>query len=84
MAICGGPAVAGNVLQDRQDAALFQPLRDGAGDRRDLARFGSIGPVTDHRVGPGHRDVRQRQAIHRNPEVDQIGRDQPRTQPGSL
>ena len=63
MAIGGRPSVAGNVLQDGQDAALLQPLGDGAGNRRDLGRLGSIGPVADHGVGPGHRDVRQRQAI---------------------
>ena len=43
--------MAGNVLQDRQHAALLQPFGDGAGDRGDLARLGAIGPVADHRIG---------------------------------
>ena len=68
--------MAGNVLQNGQNAALFQPLGDGPGDRRDLARLGSIGPVADHGIGAGDRHVRQRQAIDGDAEVDQVGRDQ--------
>ena len=48
MAVCRGTAVPGNVLEDREDAALLQPLGDRPRDRRDLGRLGSIGAVADH------------------------------------
>ena len=76
MAVGRGPSMAGNVLQDRQHAALLQPFGDGAGDRRDLARLGAIGPVADHGIGAGDRHVRQRQAVDIDAEIDQVGRDQ--------
>ena len=77
MAVRCGPAMAGNVLEDRQHAALLQSLGNGAGDRSDLARLSSIGPVANNRVGSGNRHVRQRQAIDGDSEVDQVGCDQP-------
>ncbi len=79
MAVGGGPAVAGNVLEHRQDAALSSsPAAIAPRDRRDLARFGAIGPVADDRVGAGNRHVRERQAIDVDAEMREIGRDQPR------
>ena len=64
MGVRGCPPMPGNMLQDRQHPALFQPFRYGARDRRDLAGLGSVSAVADHRVRPGHRNVRQWQAIN--------------------
>jgi hypothetical protein len=76
MGVRGGPSMAGNVLENRQDAALLQPLGHGAGDRGDLGRLGAIGPVADDRIGAINRDVRQRQTINGNPKFCEVGSDQ--------
>ena len=81
MGVRSGASVAGNVLENRQNTAVLQPLGHGASDRSDLSRFGSIGPVANDGIGAGNRDIRQRQAIDGYPEICKIRRDQPRAQP---
>ena len=64
VAVLRGPAMTRQMLEDRQHAPLHEPRGDGAGDRGNLLGRLPIGPVADHRVGAGHRDVGDRQAIH--------------------
>ena len=80
MGIRCGPAMPWNVLEHRQNPALFQPFRHRSRDRRDFLRLGSVGAVANHRIGAGNRHVRQRQAIHRDAGFEQVGGDQPRAQ----
>ena len=82
MAVDPGAAMAGNVLDDRQHAALEQPLAHRSGKLRDATRLGSVGPVADHRIRPGNRQVEHRQAIDRDAELFEIVGDQPRAEPG--
>ena len=49
VAVGVGAAVAGDVLEHRQHAAVRQALGDGGGDGRDLVRRLAIGAVADHR-----------------------------------
>ena len=81
MAIDPGPPVPGNVLDDREHAALEQPLADRSGKLRDAARLGSIGPVADHRIRPGNRDVEHRKTIDRDAELFEVVGNQPRAEP---
>mgnify|MGYP001586967502 CR=1 FL=1 len=76
VAVGGGAAMARQVLEDRQDAAGQQPLGDGFGDVGDFGNVGTIGPVPDHRVAAGNRNIRDRQAVDVDAERMQIGRDQ--------
>ena len=83
MAVGRGPAMAGNMLQDRQHAALLQAL----GNRRARSprpwRLGAIGAVANDVVGALDRHVSQRQAVDGDAEIGEIGRDQPGAQPRS-
>ena len=63
VAVGGRAAMAGNVLEYRQNAAVRQALGDRAGNSGDLVGLGAIGPIADHRIGASHRHVRDRQAI---------------------
>ena len=44
----------------------------------------SVGAVADHRIGARNRQVRQRQAVHCDAEVEQVGGDQAGTQARGL
>ena len=81
MAVRRGAAVPGQVLEDRQHAALHEPGRDRRRDRRHLLGRVAVGAIPDHRVGAGDRDVRHRQAIHIDAEREQITGDQARPEP---
>ncbi len=81
MAVGLGAAVAGQMLEHRQHAAGHEPLRDRAGDGRHLGRLRAVGPIADHSVTPGHRYVRQRQAIDVDTDGGKIGGDQVAGQP---
>src|SRR5436190_21178385 len=83
MGIRGSPPVARNVLENRQNPALLQPLRHGSGDGRDLSRFRAVGAVANYRVGARHGHVSQRQTVDTGAEVTEIGRDQSGAQPRS-
>ncbi len=82
MAVDPGPPMSGNVLDDREHAALEQPLAHRSGKPRDATRLGSVGPVADHRIRPGNRDVEHRQTIDRNAELFEVVGNQPRAEPG--
>ena len=56
-------AVTGQMLEHRQHAAVHQPGRDRAGERRDLIGRVAIGAVADHCVGARDRNIGERQAI---------------------
>ena len=58
------------------------PSATAAAMRRDLVRRLAVGAVADHAVGAAHRHVGQRQAIDVDAERLEIGRDQPRAEPG--
>ena len=82
MAVDFRPPVAGHVLDDRRDAAGEEAVAIGAAERRDLpGRRGKCARADDRvhlRVG----DVEHRRAIDADPDLDQIGGDEPRRQPG--
>jgi hypothetical protein len=80
MAVGGGAAVAGKMLEHRQHTAVGQPGRDRARDGRDLGGGVAIGAVADHRIGVAHRHVGNRQAVDRDAERRQVRRDQPPAQ----
>ena len=82
MTVGGGAAVPRQVLEHGQDPAFQKPRRGRARDDRDLVRRLAIGAIPDHLVGAGDRHVGERQAVDVDPECHQIGRDQPRAEPG--
>ena len=83
MAVGGGAAVAGHVLDHRQDAAGEQARRPTARPRRrDQRRVAAEGAVADRLARAGDDDVEDRQAIDRDAEIGKVGGDQPRLQPG--
>ena len=63
VAVGGGAAMAGNMLEDRQDAASSRPAAIAAGDGGDLFRRRAIGAIPDNRIDPGDRHVGNRRAI---------------------
>ena len=63
VAVGGGPAVPGNMLEHRQHAASHQPVRDRARDRRDLVGGIAISTVANHWVGARDRHIGDRQTI---------------------
>ena len=81
MAVGPRPAVSGNMFDDRQHAAVEQPLRRRAAEPRDLGRRAAIGAVADDIMGAVHRDVEHRQAIDIDPDLAQIMGDEPRAEP---
>ncbi len=81
MGIRGRSSMPRDVLEHRSNTTPFQPLGYGARDRCDFARLGSVSPVANDRIGAGNRHIRKRQAIDGNAEFDEVGCDQPRTQP---
>ena len=64
MAVGRRAAVAGQVLEHRQHAALQETVRNRSGNGRDLRGRVAIGAVADHRVGTRDRHIGERQAIH--------------------
>ncbi len=82
VAVGGGAAVAGDVLEHRQHAAVGEARGDGSGDRGDLFRRLAIGAVADHGVGAADRHVGKRQAVDVDAERQKVGGDQPGAEPG--
>ncbi len=80
MAVGGGTTVARQMLQHRQHAALHQPFGDRRRDCGDLFGTRAVGAIADHRIGLAHRNVGKRQAIDRDADIREIGRDQPRAE----
>ena len=74
------PAVAGQMLQHRQHAAIHQPRGDRAGKRGHLVGRIAIGTVTDDCVGAGHRHIGERQTVDIDADVEEIAGDQPAAQ----
>ena len=72
MAVGGGAAVSGDVLEHRQNAPGQQAIGDRARQRRDLVCRLPIGAVADDRVGAGNRNIRDRQAIHVDTDRNQV------------
>ena len=77
MAVDASAAMARNVLKDRQDSAFEQPRAHSSGQARDPFPIAPIGPVADHRIRCGHRDIQDRQAIDGDAEPRQVVGDQP-------
>jgi hypothetical protein len=71
----------GNVFDDREHAALEQPLAHRSGKLRDATRLGPVGSVADNRVRPGNGDVGYGQAIDCDTERFEVIRHQPRGEP---
>ena len=69
--------MAGNVLQDRQHTARFQPFRHRLCDRGDLAGLVAIGAVADHGIRTCDRHIRQGQTVDRDAEFRKIIGNQP-------
>ena len=82
MGVGGRAAMAGHVLENRQDAPIAQSLRDSAGNGRHFPRLGAIGAITDHRICPGARHIGDRQAIDVDAQRRKIGGDQAGAEPG--
>ena len=80
MAIDAGPTMTGNVLEDRQHAAVEQRLADHPSEAADAARIASIGPVTDDRVGARYRQVEHRVAVYGDTQPREIIGDETRGQ----
>src|ERR1700688_420433 len=83
VAVGTGAAMARQMLEHRQDAAGLQSLRYRSRYGRDLAGLGSIGPVADHRVAAGGRNVCQRKTVNVYPENVQICCNQAASKPRS-
>ena len=64
----------GRCLSDREDAARQQAVGGGRRQRRDLSGVIAISAVADHGIARSDRHVRDRQAIHIDPDRTQIGR----------
>ena len=76
MAVGFRPPVAGNMLDDRQHAAIGEPHRMGPRQRHDrLDRLG-IGPAADDLMGARLRHVENRHAIGGDAGGDQVLRHQ--------
>ena len=76
MAVGGGAAVAGQMLEDRQHAAACSPAATAAAMAATWCGGRPIGAVPDHLVGARDRHVGERQAIDRDPDAP---RDRPRS-----
>jgi len=81
MAVDPSTPMAGDVLYDRQHAAVEQPVARRSGKFRDATRLGSVGPVADHRMRPANWNVEHRKAIDRDAEISEIVRNQPSAEP---
>ncbi len=82
MAVDLGPAMAGDVLDDRQNAAGQHALAHRTAEVRDPLRLCAIGAVADHRVGARSRQVEHRQRVDRDAERGEIVGHQPSAEPG--
>ena len=80
VAVAHGPAVAGDVLDDRQHATRQHALRDRAPEHRDFGRIVRIGPVADDPVSAGGRHVQHRKAVDIDPDGSEIVRHPARRQ----
>ena len=84
VAVGGGAAVAGDVLEHRQHAAGRAGLRRPRARSPRPCRRVAVGAVADHRVGAGDRHVGERQAIDVDADRREIGGDQARAETGRL
>ena len=74
MAVGGGAAVAGNVLDDRQDAAREQPFAHRPAERGDGVGVVAVGAITDDFVRARDGNVEHGRAIDRDADVAKIRR----------
>ena len=65
MAVDGGAAVAGNMLDDRQHAAGQQPSHTARPSVATTVGLVAVGAVADDGVGAGHGNVEHRQRNRR-------------------
>ena len=82
VAVGRGPAVAGDMLEHRQNAPLEQAVGHRARQRRDFVRTLPVSAVADDRIGAACRHVGHRQAINVDPDGRKIGGDEARTEIG--
>jgi hypothetical protein len=82
MAVGAGAAVAGDMLDHRQHAAVDQPVGHRPAEQGDRGGVGGEGPVADDVVGAGRRHVEHRRAVDGDAEVRQLQRDQGGVEPG--
>lgn len=75
MAVGGSAAVAGQVLDDGENAAAGEARRDRCGDRGHLVRGIAISTVPYHPVGACDGHIGQGQAIHGDAGRGEVGGD---------
>ena len=78
MAVGGGAAVSGNVLDHRHDAAGHEALADRLGERDHLLDAAPVGAIADDVVRARHRHVEHRRAVGIDAEFGEIGGEQAR------
>lgn len=76
VAVGGRAAVAGDVLDDRDDAASDMAARDGFGKGYDLGHGGTVGAVADDVVAAGDGQVEDRRAVAVDRQGAQFGGDE--------
>ena len=84
MAVCGGAAMPGNMLEHRQDPAGQQAVRHRARQQGHLLRGVPISSIANDRIRAGDGHIDDRQAIHIDPDRREIGGDQPGAAYGRL
>ncbi len=74
-------AVAGDMLDDADDAARLQSAEDRAAKRGDAHRFAAERAIADDIAGPRLADVEQRQAVDGNAHLGKHGSERHRVEP---
>ena len=64
--------MAGNMLHDREHAAIHQARRVGPRQGHDVFNVQAVGAVADHIMGTGLRYIQHRQAIGGNSNFNQV------------
>ena len=65
-------AVAGNMLHDREHAAIHEARRVGPRQGHDVFNVQAVGPVADDIMGACLRDIQHRKAIGGNSNFNQV------------
>ena len=78
------PAMAGDMLHDRQDTAVQQAVNLGPAQRDDGVGVMGKSPVADDVMGAGDRDIQHRQAVHIDAQPGQVMGDQAGIEIGGL
>ena len=84
MGVGSRPAVAGDVLHDRQHAGVQHALGGGAAQCRDGRRVARVGTIADDVVRPLGRHVEDRQAVDVDADGEQVFAHEPGDEPDRL